>query len=93
MTLVKLNGFIHLHISVPCYTGQCKKAQKNNTWGPPLNSRDRKTVNNYNTALKTLTEIISTYVYMYNYIYNWRALITLRFIRDFLYAVLLSLKA
>lgn len=61
--------------------------EENNTWHLPLNKRDRKIANNYNTILKTVTQI-STYLY----IYNCRALIPLRLIRDLLYDLLFSPK-
>ena len=61
--------------------------------GPTFKLKRWETTNNYNTALKIVAEIISIYLHMYNCIYNWRALIVLRFIRDLLYSILFLLRA
>ena len=86
-----MDCFIHISGNIPCYTGQCKKQKQ--YMGPIFKLKRWETANNYNTVLKSVAEIISIYVHMYNCIYNWRALIALRFIRDLLYNILFSLKA
>ena len=57
--------------------------------GPPLSWRDKKITNYCDTVAKTLAEIISTYLY----VYNCKVLVAGRLIRDLLYDILLSLKA
>ena len=86
-----MDCFIHISGNIHCYTGQCKKQKQ--YMGPIFKLKRWETANNYNTVLKSVAEIISIYVHMYNCIYNWRALIALRFIRDLLYNILFSLKA
>ena len=79
-----MDCFTHISSNSHCYTGHVRNI-KTIHWAHIQPEEI--------TVLKTVAEIISIYVHVYNCIYNWRALIALRFIRDLLYNILFSLKA